>query len=1107
MINPDTEQETAKLVKACIKTGLTIIPRGGGTGYTGSAVPLTKHCAIINTEKLEFIGAIEKEVLLPECPQKIAVIEVGCGVVTKRVSEAAEQQGLAFAVDPTSQDASTIGGNIAMNAGGKKAVLWGTTLDNLASWRMVTPDGNLIEIIRLEHNLGKIHLQETVRFQVTPVDNPEKIEIITIPGSAFRKSGLGKDVTDKCLYQLPGIQKEGCDGLITSARFILHKMPQQGRTLCLEFFDNDIGRAVPAIIEINHLAETATDFLMPGLEHLDERYLKAVKYSTKAAGKGFPKMVLLADIVADTESAVEQAVKDITQICEQRGGISHTAKTPEARRLYWLDRARTAAISAHTNAFKINEDVVIPLPKLVDYNRGIERINIIQSIKNKDTILTAVIDYLSQDLNLTNPDPYEDSAEYQHLVTEKKQAAITLLTTVQNRWQHIQKVLDEPAQQHLDYLAGIKVSEQQTIFDLLLNRSLVQSWRLEVRDKLSLIFSGQDLQPVRQKITEIHQEIKNNRLFVALHMHAGDGNVHTNIPVHSHNYQMLQAADQIVDEIMALTLFLGGSISGEHGIGLTKFKYLEDDKKQAFAEYKQKVDPQGVFNAGKLLAGSGLENAYTPSLQLLEQEALILEQSALGSLNNEIKHCLRCGKCKPDCQTHIPRANLLYSPRNKILATGLIIEAFLYEEQTRRGVALSHFEEMNDIADHCTICHKCLNPCPVNIDFGEVTVKMRQILVDRREKKRNIAVWASFVFLNTQNKTLIKWMRLFLLRGGYKGLSLGHQVFRRLGLLQRHKKTPRSTTKAPSIKVQLTETLRHSIQVGLPKYSLREALLIEDKTTVPIIRDLAKTEDSDEALFYFPGCGSERLFSDIGLAVVSKLYAMGKQVILPPSYLCCGYPQTAAGKADLGQQITIENRVLFHRIANTLNYLEIKTVIVSCGTCIDQLFKYEFSKIFPDCELLDIHEYLVQQGETLDTDGKQYLYHEPCHTPMKKMQSLSVAKQLTGSEVSLSDRCCGEAGTLGVSRPDISNQLRFKKRESIEKAQQLAIKTHPDKSPATKILTSCPACQQGLARYAEKTGITTDYIVVEMMQKQYGQNWQANFIKEIKMGGIERVLL
>ncbi len=80
------------------------------------------------------------------------------------------------------------------------------------------------------------------------------------------------------------------------------------------------------------------------------------------------------------------------------------------------------------------------------------------------------------------------------------------------------------------------------------------------------------------------------------------------------------------------------------------------------------------------------------------------------------------------CATHVPRANLLYSPRNKILATSLLIEAFLYEEQTRRGVSLRHFDEFSDVADHCTVCHKCESPCPVDIDFGDVSIAMRNLL-------------------------------------------------------------------------------------------------------------------------------------------------------------------------------------------------------------------------------------------------------------------------------------------------------------------------------------------------------------------------------------------
>ena len=139
VLTPDSEAEMAGLVKGCIELGLTIIPRGGGTGYTGGAVPLTWQSAVINTEKLEAMSEVEL-LALPGVTAPVATVWSEAGVVTQRVADAAERAGFVFAVDPTSAEASCIGGNIAMNAGGKKAVLWGTALDNLASWRMVTPD-------------------------------------------------------------------------------------------------------------------------------------------------------------------------------------------------------------------------------------------------------------------------------------------------------------------------------------------------------------------------------------------------------------------------------------------------------------------------------------------------------------------------------------------------------------------------------------------------------------------------------------------------------------------------------------------------------------------------------------------------------------------------------------------------------------------------------------------------------------------------------------------------------------------------------------------------------------------------------------------------------
>ena len=389
VVNPDTEAEVAPLVRALIDLELTIIPRGGGTGYTGGAVPLDAMSAVINTEKLDKHNGVEY-VELPGLEGRRPVIHCGAGVVTRRVEETANAAKLVFAVDPTSADASCVGGNVAMNAGGKKAVLWGTALDNLAWWKMVNPAGEWLKIERVRHNFGKIHDEETAVFDVHTLASDGlkvvKTERLEIEGSKFRKVGLGKDVTDKFLAGLPGVQKEGTDGLITSARWIVHRMPAHTRTVCLEFFGN-AKDAVPSIVEIKDFMfaeQKRSGVLLAGLEHLDDRYLKAVGYATKSKKHGgLPKMVLFGDIAGDDADTVARVTSEVVRIANSRSGEGFIAISPDARKKFWLDRKRTAAISRHTNAFKINEDVVIPLPRMAEYTDGIERINIELSLQNK----------------------------------------------------------------------------------------------------------------------------------------------------------------------------------------------------------------------------------------------------------------------------------------------------------------------------------------------------------------------------------------------------------------------------------------------------------------------------------------------------------------------------------------------------------------------------------------------------------------------------------------------------------------------------------------------------------------------------------------------------
>ena len=1127
VLSPDTEEEIAPLVRESIELGLTIIPRGGGTGYTGGAIPLDARSVVINTEKLNQIGTVE-DCALPDIEGRttessVPAIRTAAGVITDRVSEAATLAGHVFAVDPTSASASTIGGNIAMNAGGKKAVLWGTALDNLIWWRMVTPDGRWLEVERLGHNCGKIHEQEEVRFRLRRFDAVDKTpideEILVLPGASCRKDGLGKDVTDKFLGGIPGVQKEGSDGIIVAARWLLHKMPPVTRTVCLEFF-GQVREAVPAIVDITDCFKPGggghvSGVQLAGLEHMDERYVKAVGYTTKARRHGRPKMVLIGDITGFDERAVMAAAAEIVRMTNARGAEGFIAVSPEQRKRFWLERSRTAAISRHTNAFKVNEDVVIPLPRMGDYCDGIERINIELSIRNKLALCDALSGFLSGALPLDQGDANLASEEF---IGDRREAALTYIGLVRRRWQwlldHLDLPLDE-ARNAFDEL-GIQLATtaglvpHPTLFHGVQNGSIRVSWKTELKPRLFKIFDGAIFRLVLGKIDALHAHVLRSRVFVALHMHAGDGNVHTNIPVNSDDYEMLQTAYRAVDRIMALARALGGVISGEHGIGITKLDYLTEEELAPFRAYKQKVDPEGRFNRGKLMPGGNLENAYTPSFNLMGYESLIMEQTEIGDIAHAIKDCLRCGKCKPVCSTHVPRANLLYSPRNKILSTSLLIEAMLYEEQTRRGVSLAHWSEFEDVSDHCSVCHRCEKPCPVDIDFGKVSIMMRNLLRKQKKRSFNPGKLAALAFLTAKDPALLGLLRVGM-RWAYKLQRLAHGFGRTSLLIRRQLKTPPATVGRAPLKAQIIHLINRPMPGKLPSKSARALLGAEDAATIPVIRDPAKTGVDSEAVFYFPGCGSERLFSQVGLATQAMLYHLGVQTVLPPGYLCCGYPQIAAGNEDSGQKITTENRVLFHRVANTLNYLDIKTVIVSCGTCMDQLQEYEFDKIFPGCRLLDIHEYLLEKGVRLEgASGANYLFHDPCHTPMKQHSGPKLAGELLGVPVMLSDRCCGESGTMAVARPDVSTQVRFRKQQEIEHNVATLRAGQPAERAAlpTRILTACPSCLQGLARYADVAGgVETDYLVVEIARHLLGEDWMESYVKRVNEGGMERVLL
>src|SRR5436190_14325728 len=148
-------------------------------------------------------------------------------------------------------------------------------------------------------------------------------------------------------------------------------------------------------------------------------------------------MVLICDIVGESDDVVARAASDVIRIANARGAEGFVAVSAESRRKFWLDRARTAAIARHTNAFKINEDVVIPLPRLGDYTDGIERINIELSIANKLKLCDELtVLFMGPTLERAWA-PGGDERPAPEILDGKKEEARVLIAATRSRWQDL----------------------------------------------------------------------------------------------------------------------------------------------------------------------------------------------------------------------------------------------------------------------------------------------------------------------------------------------------------------------------------------------------------------------------------------------------------------------------------------------------------------------------------------------------------------------------------------------------------------------------------------------------------------------------------------------
>ena len=1040
VVTPTTAEQVSNVVQLANEMQFALVPRGGGSGATGGAIPARKRSVILALTKLTKIYPVDKENMS---------LRVQAGVITSDAISAAAKENLLFSVDPASKTASSIGGNIAENAGGPLCFEYGTTIDNLLSFRMVTPTGELIEVIRQNHPRRAIEPSDDVIFEVRDMTGGLR-SLIKMPASEIRTPGLGKDVTNKALSGLPGLQKEGTDGVIIDATFTLHKSLKYYKVMALEFFGRSMENCMLVVSDIvalrNDIRRRGSSVKISALEEFNGKYVKAINYRKKSEiYEGDPISVLIVQLDSDDEVLLEQAVEHVVHICETYDGVdAFVAKDNKQAEHFWEDRHKLSAIAKHTSGFKINEDVVIPMRAIPEFALYLEALNL-------ECMARAYRTALKKISNL------KGLPEEELRVTEELAYSTRIVKG--------------------EILAADLSDEELELHATLFLRSLAESYPA-----------------IATAIENIEQEMISTRICVASHMHAGDGNCHVNIPVNSNDPEMMHAAETAAALVMGKAQELGGEVTGEHGIGITKIAFLTDKKMADFREYKQLVDPRSIFNPAKLTQKKLPVAPYTFSFNRLIQD---IQQSGLEnkerliSLLTNVQTCTRCGKCKQFCPMHYPEQSLLYHPRNKNLILGALIEAIYYSQVNTGKPDPFLLSELGSLVEHCTGCGKCMAVCPLKISSHEIALTLRGFLEEEGAGGHPIKSRVINILAQKPEKYIPAVAKL---------ASLGQGVQNKV---------------LPLVPASWRNKFANPLFSGQgprPGYrNLMEALHLEQGSIFVPKGHVAGT------VLYFPGCGGAIFFRSIGLAGLALLLRAGYAVVLPKQHLCCGYPLLAAGAHDAFATNQDKNITHLRQLAQQAQEqgYPIGTVLTACGSCRDGMERHFIPEVFPknddeQVKLSDVTYFLLANSPNLQEQGLPMaesgtlLYHSPCHAEVPglhkaKAAGIYAAKlgAFTGRDVKLSPGCCGESGMGAMTSPAIYNKIRNKKAAQLSRDMENLVESTP-------VIVGCPSCKMGLTRILmngrEKRRVlhTLEFFAEHLL----GERWQKKFRKIIKHSAV-----
>lgn len=314
---PSDADQVAKILRLANSEKIPVIPRGAGTGLSGMAVPI-KGGIILDLSHMNRIVKISIE-------DRLAVVKPG--VVYVDLEKALEPFGFFFPPDPASGKVSTLGGNVATNAGGLKGAKYGTTRDYVLGLQVVLPDGRIMRT-----------------------------------GSKAMKSVSGYDLTR--LF----VGSEGTLGVVTEITLKINPKPTATST-ALATFDS-LADAGNAINQIMH-----SGIIPSALEILGRETLAAINENTDL---NLPEVdaMLLAETDGYTREETDYQIKGVIQVFEENNAREvKQARTDKEVEDLWAARKSAYAVLARIKTHFVLEDVTVPMTHIAELLKGVEEIS------------------------------------------------------------------------------------------------------------------------------------------------------------------------------------------------------------------------------------------------------------------------------------------------------------------------------------------------------------------------------------------------------------------------------------------------------------------------------------------------------------------------------------------------------------------------------------------------------------------------------------------------------------------------------------------------------------------------------------------------------------